>query len=149
LPPRNASAVSDSEYQARAQLRYHIRCFLRFSEQAARDAGLDPQQHELLLAIRGVSGGTPSVGELAQNLQIRHHSTVELIDRCERRGLVRRVPASDDRRRVLVELTPAGKKLLRPLAVHLREAWKLYGPLIAEALQELLATLKPRPHSKP
>jgi DNA-binding MarR family transcriptional regulator len=135
-------AITDSEYRARAELRYHIRRFLRFSEEAAREAGVEPQQHELLLAIKGApTGAAPTVGELAENLQIRHHSAVELINRCERNGLIRRSPARDDRRRVLVELTPAGKQILRKLSVHHHQGWQIYGPPMAAALDALLAAL--------
>jgi DNA-binding MarR family transcriptional regulator len=141
VPRRSPSTITEAEYQARAQLRYHIRRFLRFSEEAARKASVEPQQHELLLAIKGASAEAPTVGELAENLQIRHHSAVELIDRCERNGLIRRTSARDDRRRVLVELTPTGKQVLRKLAVNHREGWKRYGPPMAEALAGLLAAL--------
>ena len=143
MPARTTAAITDAEYQARAQLRYQIRRFLRFSEDAARQAGVEPQQYELLLSIRGMPDGVePTVGQIAESLQIRHHSAVELIDRCESNGLIRRATARQDRRRVLVELTPTGKQTLRKLAVNYREGWKKFGPPMAEALQGLLAALR-------
>ena len=71
-----------ADYQALAELRYQIRRFVHFSEQASRTAGLEPQQHQLMLALKGLPKGVrPRIGELAERLQIRHHSTVELVNR--------------------------------------------------------------------
>src|SRR5207249_3047589 len=82
--------------------------FLRFSEQAARAAGLESQQHQLLLALKGMPEGMPAtIGALAERLQVRHHTTVELVDRMEVRGLVRRSHAGTDRRQVFVRLAPS------------------------------------------
>src|SRR5215469_17916712 len=79
-----------SDYQSLAELRYQIRKFLHFSEQAARNAGMEPRQHQLLLAIKGLSGDVrPRIGVLADRLQLRHHSTVELANRLAKRGYVR------------------------------------------------------------
>jgi len=92
-----------------AELRYQIRRFLRFSENAARQAGIEPQQHQLLLAIRGLPPQLkPTIGVLAERMQLQHHSTVELIDRLVERGFVCRLRAADDRRQVLVKLTGQG-----------------------------------------
>src|SRR5689334_2883021 len=98
MPDRRVTAA---EYRALAEFRYRVRCFLRFSEAAARSAGLAPQQHQLLLAVRGTRGNdAPTIGALAERLQLRHHSTVELVDRMEARGLVRRARRGGDRRQV-------------------------------------------------
>src|SRR5690606_30729116 len=95
--PARATPLSDRDYRALAEFRSALRRFLHFSEQAAREAGITPAQHQLLLAVRGFAGpGTPVVGDLAEALQLRHHSTVELVDRAERAGLVTRVPDPDD-----------------------------------------------------
>ena len=76
--PRRAD-ISDTDYRALAEFRHHIRRFLRFSEDAARAAGLEPQQHQLLLAIRGLPQGTePSIGELAERL----HSSITASSNC-------------------------------------------------------------------
>src|SRR6266571_9280941 len=98
-----------ADYQALAEFRYQIRRFMRFSEQMARSAGLEPQQHQLLLAIKGLPEGRRAIiGELAERLQLQHHSVVELVDRLEERGFVQRNRDEGDQRRVLVRLTPAG-----------------------------------------
>ena len=79
--------ISITEYQALAEFRYELRRFLRFSEQAARAAGFEPRQHQLLLAIKGLpEGKQATISALAERLQIAHHSTVELIDRLVERG---------------------------------------------------------------
>src|SRR3954451_710462 len=101
--------IQVQDYQSLSEFRYHIRKFLRASEQILRTAGLKPQQYQLLLAIKGLPDGAQgTIGELAERLQIQHHSTVELVDRLSTRVLVKRRPAGDYRRQVLVELTPKG-----------------------------------------
>ena len=103
-----------TEYQTLAEFRYQLRRFLRFSEQAARAAGLEPQQHQLLLALKGLpEGSKATIGVLAERLQIAHHSTVELIDRLVERGYIQRCRDETDQRRVLVSLTPQGEEVLR------------------------------------
>jgi DNA-binding MarR family transcriptional regulator len=120
---RKLNRVTDADYRRLAHFRAALRRFLRFSETAARDAGLSPSQHQLLLLVRGHSAGEPpSIVNLADRLQIRHQSTVGLIDRCERAGLLRRRPDKVDRRKVRIELTPKAERLLHKLTrVHLRE----------------------------
>ena len=118
-----ASAISKTEFESIAAFRYAMRKFLRFSEQAARQEHITPQQHQLLLHIKGFpSRDYATVSELAERLQMRQHSMVGLIDRTEAQGLVRREPGTVDRRQVFVHLTAAGDQLLRRLAVeHRRE----------------------------
>jgi DNA-binding MarR family transcriptional regulator len=117
------SRESDVDYGSLAEFRYQLRLFLRFSEEASRAAGLEPQQHQLLLVAKGAPPDQAvTVGYLSDRLQLRHHSTVELIDRLEARGLVRRRRASEDRRRVLVALTRAGERVLAQLSLHHIEA---------------------------
>jgi DNA-binding MarR family transcriptional regulator len=124
------------DYRALAEFRYRIRLFLRFSEQAARAAGLQPQQHQLLLALRGLPPETePTVSVLAERLQIRHHSVVELIDRLEERQLVRRRRGEQDRRKVLVEVAPEGDRLLQKLAVEHRAELEAAGRLFGDRLR--------------
>ena len=109
--------LTDSDYQALARLRYLLRLFLRFSEDAALSEGLTPQQHQLLLAIRGFPGGSaPTVGEVAELLQLRQHSVVELVDRAEDSGLVRRRVDSHDRRRHRLAVAMKGERKLARLA---------------------------------
>jgi DNA-binding MarR family transcriptional regulator len=101
------------EFQALAELRYKIRSFLKEGDAAARLAGLEPQQYLMLLAIRGLSPELPpKIQTFAERLSLKHHSAVELVDRLEQRGLVRRTRSKADRRQVLVSLLPRGEKLL-------------------------------------
>lgn len=123
MPPRSRSGITIAEYRSLAELRYRIRRFLRFSEGAARAAGLEPQHHQLLLAVKGLPLGiTATIGELAERLQLAQNTTQELVRRVERRGLVTTRQGPDDRRQVLVALTPAGEAALRDLSIaHLAE----------------------------
>src|ERR1700742_1696862 len=133
--------MDKQHYQALAEFRYQIRLFLHFSEKAAREAGLEPQQHQLLLAVRGFTGDAdgPTIGYLADRLQIRHNTTVELIDRMEERRMIRRRPGDLDKRQVVVELMKPGEKLLEKLSEeHLSEISQT-GPALIEALQEVLS----------
>ncbi len=137
--PRNESNLSD--YQALAEFRYQIRRFLRFSENAARESGLEPQQYQLILAVKGMPDGTQAtVGEVAERLQLQHHSTVELLDRMVQRGLVSRKRGSEDRRQVVVQLTAKGERLLRDLALHHREQLREQAPVLVSSLKGLIAT---------
>jgi DNA-binding MarR family transcriptional regulator len=130
--------LSQDDYQALAAFRYQLRRFLRFSEQTARAAGLEPQQHQLLLVIRGMPAETkPSVGELAERLQLQHHSTVELIDRTVERGLLKRYRDTDDQRRVLIHLTRQGHNVLEQLSVLHRTELRSTGPALVQALRAL------------
>lgn len=127
-----------ADYRALAEFRYQIRRFLRFSEEAARRAGLEPAQHQLLLAIKA-SASAPTVGEMAARLQLRHHSTVGLIDRLAKSGLVQRHRAEGDRRQIRLALTRKGETVLRRLSVeHSAELGSVGGALTA-ALQAILA----------
>lgn len=124
---KRAASPSLAEVRALAEFRYQIRRFLRFSERAARAAGLEPRQHQLLLAVKGLPlGRLATVGEIAERLQVRHHSAVELIDRLAARGLVRRRRHAPDRRQVVVRLSARGEAVLRELSlVHLAELREL------------------------
>lgn len=133
-------SLTQAHYRALAEFRYQIRRFLNSSEQAARAAGLEPQQYQLLLAARGLPDGrTATIGNLAERLQIRHHSAVELVDRLERRGFFRRTRGKEDRREVHVRLTARGERMLAQIArgrlVELRES----GPSLIRALGALVA----------
>ncbi|MGA9244403.1 MAG: MarR family transcriptional regulator [Silvibacterium sp.] len=127
--------VSAAGYRQLAEFRYRIRQFLHFSEEAARSRAIEPQQHQLLLAIKGLpEGARPTVTALSQRLCLRHHSTVELVDRLVEHGAVRRRPSDQDRREVLVELTAHGEELLHQLSVLHWEELRVSGPALFEAL---------------
>ena len=131
-------AVSDREYEMLASFRHTLRLFLSFSEEAAREVGLTPQQHQALLAIKGFRGkGEVTVGELAEALQIKHHSAVGLVDRLVDQGLAMRAPAAEDRRQVRVTLSARGLDLLAELTSAHRYELRRVGP----ELRALIARL--------
>ncbi len=122
-----AERPSQEDYEALSDFRYSIRCFLEFSEAAARDAGLTPQQHQALLTVKGFPPQTAvTIGDLAERLRIRHNSAVELVDRLADAGLVVRSPDALDSRRVLLSLSKTANDILAGLsAVHLDELSRL------------------------
>ncbi len=131
--------ITAAEYQALAELRRLIRKFVREGDAVARSAGLEPQQYLLLLAIRGLpEGEEATIRELADRLVLKHHSTVELIDRLETHGYVRRNRSRDDRRRVLVSLLPRGEKLLEQVARHRISELRSSGTALVYAISALL-----------
>jgi len=135
---RPSPPLSDREYQALARFRHALRVFLRFSEQAARAASVTPSQHQLLLAVRGHAGERPPVvGELAEALQLRHHSVVELVDRAEAAQLVRRRLDPDDNRRQQVLLTDAGGEVLEQLSTVHRDELRRFRAEMIDVLHEL------------
>ena len=112
--------LSKAEFEALAAFRFAIRSYLRFSEQTVRAHGLTPQQYQLVLALKGFPGREwATVTELAERLQLRHHTVVELVDRAAREDLVARTPDPDDARSVRVVLTGSGQRALGLLsALH-------------------------------
>jgi DNA-binding MarR family transcriptional regulator len=131
--------VVSEDYRALARFRYLIRQFLQFSEDAARHQELEPQQHQMLLVIRASKEAAgPTIGEVAEQLLIRHHSAVGLADRLEERGFIERVRPDEDRRHVRLRLTDSGGGILESLSrSHHAELRKL-GPELVAALSELL-----------
>ena len=124
---------TQADYEALSEFRYQIRCFLEFSQNAAKAVGLVPRQHQALLAIRGYPGGAPvAIGKLAERLRIKHHTAVGLIDRLAAAGLVKRVVDPADHRRVLLKLTNRAEKYLADLsAAHLGELSRI-EPLLLQ-----------------
>lgn len=132
--------ISAAGYRQLAEFRFRIRQFLHISEEAARSKGIEPQQHQVLLAIKGLpEGSRPTVRTLSERLCLRHHSTVELIDRLvEHRAVVRR-HSDADRREVLIALTPHGEELLHQLSVLLWKELRVSGPALSASLLAVLA----------
>jgi DNA-binding MarR family transcriptional regulator len=127
-----------SQYEMLAAFRHALRKFIHFSESAAEAAGIRPQQHQALLAIKGFPGrDSVTVGELAERLQLRHHSAVGLVDRLVAEKLVARTPANEDRRQVLVQLTRRGEKTLEKLSAMHREQLKRIGPELRLLLEQI------------
>jgi DNA-binding MarR family transcriptional regulator len=132
--------ISAAGYRQLAEFRFRIRQFLHLSEEAARSKGIEPQQHQVLLAIKGLpEGSRPTVRTLSERLCLRHHSTVELIDRLVEQGAVARRHSVQDRREVLIELTPHGEELLHQLSVLLWQELRVSGPALSESLLTVLA----------
>ena len=132
------SSFSKEDYQTLAEFRYALRCFLRFSENAAETAGLTLQQHQALLFIIGYPGREQvTISELAERLQTRHHSAVGLVDRLEEQGLVVRFHNSEDRRQVIISLTEKGIRVLKGLANTHREELRLLGPQLCTMLEQI------------
>ena len=127
-----------AQYETLAAFRYALRQFLRFSEEAALAAGITPQQHQALLAIKGFPGrDRVTVGELAERLQLRHHSAVGLIDRLVVEKMVSRAPSDTDRRQVLVQLTRRGENVLEKLSFAHQEQLEHLGPEMSHLLKRL------------
>ena len=126
-----AHPLSKSEFEALAAFRFAIRSYLRFSEQTVRAHGITPQQYQLMLAIKGFPGREwATVTELAERLQLRHHTVVELVDRAARQDLVARTPDPDDARAVRIVLSSAGQRALGLLsALHRDELSRMSDAL--------------------
>ncbi len=136
---RSAPDLSREQYRDLAEFRRQIRRFLHFSEATAKEYGIETQQHQLLLAVHGLpEGAKPTIREIADRLFIQHHSAVELINRLEKAGAVARHSGTEDRREVWVRLTPAGRAILRKLALAHRTELERSGPELARTLESIL-----------
>src|SRR5262249_25413670 len=121
------------DYRLLAEFRHLLRGFLAFSEAAAKRAGLTPQQHQALLALKGFEG-SPTVGQLAQTLLLKHHSAVGLADRLARAGLLARASDPDDRRRVTLRLTAKAERVLERLSATHQDELRRLAPTLREIL---------------
>jgi DNA-binding MarR family transcriptional regulator len=149
-PIRSSCTEPKIDYPALADFRYALRSYLHFAERAVQKVGIEPQQYQALLVIRGLPSATrPNVGALAERMQIRHHSAVELCKRLERSGWITRERGETDRREVLLRLRPKGEKLLETLSqLHHREL-QTTAPRLIEALQQIVGQIagkKQNPH---
>ena len=136
--------VSDAEYRALAELRYRIRHFIQEGDAAAQRSSLEPQQYLMLLAIRGLpQGEVATIRTLAGRMALKHHSAVELIDRLESHGWVRRSRSEDDKREVRVALLPQGSKLLDRVARERLSELKASGVALADAITALVQHKRP------
>lgn len=131
------------DYQALAQFRFQLRKFLSFSAAAARKAGLTPQQHQALLAIKGFARTeSASIGDLAEFLLVRHHTAVELVDRMAKLGLLARIVDDRDSRRILVRLTRKGEQKLRALSKANFEELRAASPALTGILRSFRRSQK-------
>lgn len=141
--------ITSSEYQALAELRYRIRLFLREGDATALAEGLEPQQYQMLLAIRGLKEGeTATIGTLAERLTVKHHSAGELIDRLEEHGFVKRLRDKEDRRQVHVVLLPRGEKALAAVVKERISELRASGDALVRAIETLLEHKKPKSSAK-
>jgi len=132
--------LNDAEYMALAEFRYQIRRYLRHMEEIAREVGHNPQQYQVLLAIKGLpKGKSPTISAIAERMQLNHNSMVELVDRCEERGLLHRARSAADRRQVTLAITPEGEALMRQQAAGARQELRTIGPILSESIQRLIA----------
>lgn len=135
--------LNDAEYAALSEFRYQIRRYLRYMEDQSREIGHNPQQYQVLLAIKGLPKGTaPTISAIAERMQLNHNSMVELVDRCEERGLLRRGRSSFDRRQVTLATTPEGELMLRQLAAAGRQQLRAIGPILSESVRRLTEDTK-------
>jgi DNA-binding MarR family transcriptional regulator len=133
--PASVGLVLD-DYRLLARFRHLLRQFFAFSEESARAAGITVQQHQAVLSIK-TCNGQATVGELARDLMIRHHSAVGLIDRLVRAGFITRTPDPLDRRRVTLALTPRGEEVLQTISGANRQKLRSIAPLLKSVLAEL------------
>jgi len=135
--PARDQTLSKADFEALAEFRYALRKFLGFSEEAASQHGVTPQQYQALLAIEGFSGRDwVTIGELAEQMRIAHHSAVGLVDRMESMKLVKRTTAKEDRRRVQVSLSAKGRTLLKKLYLVHRDELRSSGAQLTALLQK-------------
>lgn len=147
---RSRPTITTEEYARLAAFRLAVRTFLHFSEQAAAQAGLTGQHYQALLALRACPPGRPcTINDLAQQLFLKHNSTVALVDRLEADGLLVRVPSSVDRRKVELRITVRGSRVLGKLAERHRAKLKLIGPELETFFRELSQPEVPQPHEAP
>jgi DNA-binding MarR family transcriptional regulator len=138
------SKLTNASYRQLAAFRYEMRKFLAFSEHAARNAGIEPQQHQLLLAIRGLpSGLRPTIGAVAERLCVQHHTAVGLVDKLEGHGLLERQRGTTDKREVLLRLTAEGEAILRRLSALHQQQLGVVGPAMVNALSAIVTDARP------
>ena len=131
--------ITATEFRALAELRYRIRLFLKEGDATAREAGLEPQQYLMLLAIRGLPPDVPGkIRTLADRLALKHHSAVELVDRLEQHGYVKRTRSRKDKRQVLVSLLPKGQKVLERVVQQRIGELRASGRELVRAIDALL-----------
>jgi DNA-binding MarR family transcriptional regulator len=132
------TVLRKADYEILAQFRSLLRQFTSFSERAAHAAGLTPQHHQALLAIKGFPGREQiTIGELAERLNVRHHSVVGLVNRLVSQRLCERRTDLTDRRRVLIELTSRAEGILADLTLAHRDELRRLTPVLRALLSNL------------
>jgi len=135
---KNLRPLTEPEYLALGEFRYQLRRFLRHMEEATRALDANPQQYQLVLAVKGLPRDvSPTISRLAERMQLNHNSMVELVDRCEENGLLRRSRSGNDRRQVTLSVTPEGDALLRKLGAAARQELRETGPMLVDSILRL------------
>lgn len=135
---KNVRPLSELEYLALGEFRYQLRRFLRHMEESSRLLGANPQQYQLVLAVKGLPKDVvPTISRLAERMQLNHNSMVELVDRCEENHLLRRSRSATDRRQVTLSIAPEGEALLRQLGMAARQELLDMGPALMDAITRL------------
>jgi len=136
---QSAKEISRAEYQALAEFRYQLAGFLRRRRNAAQDAGIEPQQYELMLAVKGLAGDKkPTIKQIAEQLRLKHHSAVELTTRLVKRGLIRRERSKEDRRSVLLSVTKEGQRALDQVVHYSLHQLRDEAPGLLKTLSRLV-----------
>jgi DNA-binding MarR family transcriptional regulator len=139
IPRKRRKKLSQAEFKALAEFRYQMRRYLRYMEEKARARGYHPQQYQLLLAIEGLpEGKRPTIKTLAERMQLNHNTMVELVDRCEEGGLLRRIREDSDRRLVILAPTPTGKRVMEEQARASQAELQEIGPVLFTSLKRLM-----------
>jgi len=135
---KNLRPLSEPEYLALAEFRYQFRLFLRHLEDSTRALGANPQQYQLILAIKGLPPDSePTLSHLTERMQLNHNSMVELVDRCEENKLLHRSRSDSDRRQVSLSITPEGEALLRKLGAAARQELRDMGTALVDSILRL------------
>jgi DNA-binding MarR family transcriptional regulator len=135
---KSSRPLQESEYVALAEFRYQLRRFLRHMEEESRRLGVNPQQYQLVLAIKGLpKGQVPTITCLAERMQLNHNTMVELVDRCAERNMLRRQRSLSDRRQVTLALASEGEAMLRRLGSAARQELRSIGPMLVKSVQHL------------
>lgn len=138
IKEKKSRALLEAEYMALAEFRYQLRRFLRHMEDEVRQLGVNPQQYQVILAIKGLpQEQVPTISRIAERMQLNHNSTVELVDRCEERGLLKRARSGSDRRQVTLMITQEGDAMLRRLGSAARQELRSIGPMLVDSVIRL------------
>lgn len=141
---KTSRPLTEAEYVALAEFRFQLRRFMRTMEEEVRAQQVNPQQYQLVLAIKGLpKSDVPSISCLAERMQLNHNSMVELVDRCEERGLIRRLRSATDRRQVTLAITSDGENLLKKLGNAARGELKNISHHLVESVLKVTGDQRP------
>jgi DNA-binding MarR family transcriptional regulator len=141
---KSSRPLTEAEYMALAEFRFQLRRFMRHMEEEVRQLQVNPQQYQLVLAIKGLpKGEVSSISCLAERMQLNHNSMVELVDRCEENGLVRRIRSGSDRRQVTLSITSDGDGLLKKLGSAARNELRSIGGQLVDSVLKVAGNHRP------